>query len=652
MTPGRGAFGGGLFTVDERVEATRTPAEAGELVRTSALQRVRWSVCETVGVLPPVDDEDARIARLAGRAVLSTRGTALVAQPLPSPTPSPLGVSFASPLPTPNSPPPPPPTSIFPGPVGPLPPSFPTPSSGSGMWAPSAPVEPAPRFVRVASFALGSPHARFLFTVSKLSPGEVRLQGVEFRLRLFPERRSRAPLAPHLFSRLARTALGRRLLLRSTMLHEASVVMMDPAATSIRRRAACWSLGHVASTRAGFALLVDHVTPDFVLRLDTLARGGGSACPGLRATALQVLGLVSRTHRARAQLETLGWTPGPTGEAAHMSAAVGVLASWSASHLQTQHAVAASVRGAAEQASMGAASGLGRSWGLDPQALRAGVLDPSRSTFDPTGALAGGAGGADAGFPGAGLGASVGWGVGTVPGHPAVGVPPLAAAAAVLSQPGEAVGDAVALATPLVAEMLAPPSTPLFPAAATAFFAAAPQPYLGSSAHLPVPPLRVRAADKSGAVVVDGEDSDEEAANEAGAAGAGGRKDAAEAAKKLPRLVLRRQRHATAGVDDRIDVRDGFTHLRLPVVEPEWRVCLDAIASLAVRFTQKEAQQTLVTLREKQPALFAQPGLYWHMNYLLTEYSYSLPARRFIHSLFDGIPFGEREWAPILNEAD
>lgn len=169
--------------------------------------------------------------------------------------------------------------------------------------------EPTPRAVRMAG-GLGAegarlPGCKLVFTESLLVPGAAQLHSVEFRIRPLPERRTRRPAPPHLVGALSRTKLGRRLLLRSGLVHDAALAAMDGQLSDLRRRAAVWTLGHCGSCPAGLALLLKHVSPDIVVRMDYLARDSSSLA--LRCTALQAMSLMARSGRGRAMLQGLGW---------------------------------------------------------------------------------------------------------------------------------------------------------------------------------------------------------------------------------------------------------------------------------------------------------------------------------------------------------
>ena len=70
------------------------------------------------------------------------------------------------------------------------------------------------------------------------------------------------------------------------------------------QRAALWGLGHLASTEFGFTASAS-LEPDFVERCVCMATS--APVYSLRATAFQVLGLISRSSGGRRKLSALGW---------------------------------------------------------------------------------------------------------------------------------------------------------------------------------------------------------------------------------------------------------------------------------------------------------------------------------------------------------
>jgi len=218
--------------------------------------------------------------------------------------------------------------------------------------------DPKPRSVRLAgglgAAGLRLPGCKLVFTESKLVPGAAQLHSVEFRIRPLPERRSRRAAAPHLVGVLARTKVGRRLLLRSGLVHDAALAAMDGQLSDMRRRAAVWTLAHCGSTPAGLSLLLRHVSPDIMVRLDYLARD--SSCLALRCTALQAMSLVARSGRGRSMLQGLGWVTCDR-EGASAGFAPGVPGAEFKSHVPVQAALfptevlgAGGVRGGASDA--------------------------------------------------------------------------------------------------------------------------------------------------------------------------------------------------------------------------------------------------------------------------------------------------------------
>jgi len=100
--------------------------------------------------------------------------------------------------------------------------------------------------------------------------------------------------------------------------------------------------------------------------------------------------------------------------------------------------------------------------------------------------------------------------------------------------------------------------------------------------------------------------------------------------------------------DDVLDVRDGFSHHRLPPVDPEWEHVLRAISGLPVPFMSRKCRQVLRRAGSVSPELFTDPGLYWHAHHVLAESGCGIEDRRRIHSLFDNVRFHASDWSEQL----
>jgi hypothetical protein len=93
---------------------------------------------------------------------------------------------------------------------------------------------------------------------------------------------------------------------------------------------------------------------------------------------------------------------------------------------------------------------------------------------------------------------------------------------------------------------------------------------------------------------------------------------------------------------------------RLPPMRPEWQPVLARIGELSARLTQREARSALARMRAERPELFGSPGLYAHVHALLSRYTLTLPVRRFIHAQFERVSFSDRAWdfsQPALAQA-
>lgn len=101
---------------------------------------------------------------------------------------------------------------------------------------------------------------------------------------------------------------------------------------------------------------------------------------------------------------------------------------------------------------------------------------------------------------------------------------------------------------------------------------------------------------------------------------------------------------AAMPVDDTSDPEAFLFQARLPPLQAAWAPVLARVGELAARITQRDARNALLRLRAESPDLFGSPGLYAHVHALLSRYALTLPARRFVHALFERVSFSDRAW--------
>ena len=79
-------------------------------------------------------------------------------------------------------------------------------------------------------------------------------------------------------------------------------------------------------------------------------------------------------------------------------------------------------------------------------------------------------------------------------------------------------------------------------------------------------------------------------------------------------------------------------------LKSEWKDVLKLIGNLSSHITQKEAHATLNRLKSDKPHLFEEPELKLHVAKLLERYHFRLPARQFIHNMFDRAVLDNHAW--------
>ncbi|ETV97011.1 hypothetical protein, variant 1 [Aphanomyces invadans] len=132
----------------------------------------------------------------------------------------------------------------------------------------------------------------------------VQLKSVEFTIQLLPTKAPTVPLPRHFYGELAKTEDGCAILRQSGHLSELVASLKDPTVVPLEKRAALWTLGHIAGTNRGFELLLSYAD-DLVECIVHMA----TSCQllSLRGTSIFALGLISRSSAGRRALSQAGW---------------------------------------------------------------------------------------------------------------------------------------------------------------------------------------------------------------------------------------------------------------------------------------------------------------------------------------------------------
>ena len=212
-----------------------------------------------------------------------------------------------------------------------------------------------------------------------------------------------------------------------------------------------------------------------------------------------------------------------------------------------------------------------------------------------------------------------------------------------------------AAAAPL-AELVAAPLRPILPLDARGLLTLALPALRDGPAALPPVQLRRRqdpaAASASDAEPKDGDTADDAASGARGGKSGGGLRAAAAGDRAL--LAAETAGHsppdwAVGGSGAIHDVDGGFTHgPRLPMVETDDEAAaVEAVSALGLRFTEKDGETALHRLARERPEVLRSPRVFRAVHHLLAELELSLPARRFVHALFEGVPMDEAAWAGL-----
>lgn len=114
---------------------------------------------------------------------------------------------------------------------------------------------------------------------------------------------SAVSLAPHLYGELAKTPEGCMLIRAGGHFREFAEIIKSPHPSSIQKRAALWALGQIGSSPLGFNLLME---TDIVEYVSDQAKNCHTL--SMRGTCFYILGLLSRSEKARHRLANLGKT--------------------------------------------------------------------------------------------------------------------------------------------------------------------------------------------------------------------------------------------------------------------------------------------------------------------------------------------------------
>ncbi|RHY26662.1 hypothetical protein DYB32_007416 [Aphanomyces invadans] len=133
----------------------------------------------------------------------------------------------------------------------------------------------------------------------------VQLKSVEFTIQLLPTKAPTVPLPRHFYGELAKTEDGCAILRQSGHLSELVASLKDPTVVPLEKRAALWTLGHIAGTNRGYVVLRMPYADDLVECIVHMA----TSCQllSLRGTSIFALGLISRSSAGRRALSQAGW---------------------------------------------------------------------------------------------------------------------------------------------------------------------------------------------------------------------------------------------------------------------------------------------------------------------------------------------------------
>lgn len=108
-------------------------------------------------------------------------------------------------------------------------------------------------------------------------------------------------LPPHFFGELAKTHEGCELLEKSKCISKFFKTIRSRSKEPIKRRAALWALGHIATSQTGFRLF-DETKVNILVEL-----AENCTCLSIRGTCFYVLGMISRVEKGRELLNLLNW---------------------------------------------------------------------------------------------------------------------------------------------------------------------------------------------------------------------------------------------------------------------------------------------------------------------------------------------------------
>lgn len=155
---------------------------------------------------------------------------------------------------------------------------------------------------------------RWVFQYS-IGPGGApieELKAVCFRLQLNSTTAGEGlvSLAPHFYGELAKTQEGCATLRGSGHFREFVETIKAPLSSSLQKRACLWALGQIGSSSYGFSLLQETDVVEYISQQAKTCR-----TLSMRGTCFYILGLLSRSDRARTHLSKLGWQFSPHPEA-------------------------------------------------------------------------------------------------------------------------------------------------------------------------------------------------------------------------------------------------------------------------------------------------------------------------------------------------
>lgn len=130
----------------------------------------------------------------------------------------------------------------------------------------------------------------------------LRIRSVLIPIPAFTSGSTTVSLPPHFYGEIAKTPAGREMLENSGHFESFVRAVVDHRASSLKKRAALWTIGHIGSSETGFELLRE---TEIVEYISDQAKSCGTL--SMRGTCFYILGLISQSPSGRELLDELGW---------------------------------------------------------------------------------------------------------------------------------------------------------------------------------------------------------------------------------------------------------------------------------------------------------------------------------------------------------